>query len=358
METNIPQTDRRSFLKSASAGIGLGTWAVTSSMHAALSGATKVRPRKDRLPREVWVATISQNGMDAGSYQQMSRMMLSRMSEVLCFEPDIICLPEVFPFANLSGGRPALADVAEEPVGAISRPFAEFAREHDCYVVCPVYTKEDGQFYNAAVFIDRSGKVMGQYRKMHPTIGEIEKGIAPCPKSPPVFETDFGRVGAQICFDIQWDDGWNQLRQAGAEIVFWPSAFGGGNMVNTRAWQNQYCVVSCTRKGITQICDVSGEAVAKTGHWDKWACAPLNLEKAFLHTWPYVQRFPDIRKKYGRKIQIKTFFEEEWTIIESLSADVKIADVMQEFELKTLAQHIGAADQAQRKARRRLFPDA
>lgn len=342
--------DRRRFLRKTSLGLGL---AVGARSLAASAGAPqrKRKAKRSRLPREVWVASISQNGMSAGRHGQMIGAMLARMEEVACFEPDVICLPEVFPFANLSGGRPPLAEVAEEPVGPICRPFAEFARRHHCYVVCPVYTKQDGRYYNAAVFIDRGGQLLGEYRKIHPTIGEMEKGIAPGPLDPPVFRADFGTLGAQICFDIEWLDGWRKLSEAGAEIVFWPSAFAGGSMVNTEAWQNKYCVVSSTRKGTTKICDVSGEEIAWTGHFARWVCAPVNLEKALLHTWPYCRRFNDIRAKYGRKVRIKTFHEEEWTVIESRSAEVQVGDVLKEFELKTHKEHIRAAQLVQ-EARR------
>jgi len=343
-------TTRRRFLQATSLGVGLGT--LTSAGSASGAAQTvQARPRRDRLPREVWVASISQNGMTAGSHEQMTRQMLARMEEVVSYEPDIVCLPEVFPFANLSGGRPPVADVAEEPIGPISEPFAKFAKEHNCYVVCPIYTKQDGRYYNSAVFFDRTGKSIGEYRKLHPTIGEMEKGIAPGPLDPPVFRTDFGVVGAQICFDIEWYDGWQKLRQAGAEIVFWPSAFGGGSVVNTKAWQNKYCVVSSTRKGTTKVCDVSGEEVARTGIWDHWVCAPVNLEKVFLHTWPFCRRFKEIYAKYGRKVRIQTFHEEEWSIIESRSPDVRIADLTKEFDLQSHEEMIQAAE-AEQIARR------
>ena len=344
------QTTRRTFLKAASTSAGLAVWAGASGASTA-APAPGPRARRDRLPREVWIASISQNGMRARDPEDMIRQMLARMKEVARYEPDIICLPEVFPFVNLAGGRPPLADVAEEPIGAISEPFARFARECHCYVVCPIYTRHEGRCYNSAVFIDREGKLLGEYHKMHPTVGEMERGIAPGPIDPPVFRTDFGVVGAQICFDIEWLDGWQKLREAGAEIVFWPSAFAGGRAVNTKAWQNKYCVVSSTRKDTTKICDVSGEAVAWTGRWDAWVCAPVNLEKVFLHTWPFCQRFGDIRAKYGRKVRIRTFHEEEWTVIESRSPDVAIAKVMKEFDLVSYRDFIAAAE-AEQIARR------
>ena len=166
---------RRNFLQRTSLGFGLAVLA-GSGKGSAASSRIKPRPREKRLPREVWVATISQNRMETKNYEQMIRKMLSRMEEVVSYQPDIICLPEVFPFANLSSGRPPLSEVAEVPIGEISQPFAGFARKHHCYVVCPIYTKENGRYYNAAVFIDNQGRLLGQYRKIHPTIGEIGRG--------------------------------------------------------------------------------------------------------------------------------------------------------------------------------------
>ena len=115
--------------------------------------------------------------------------------------------------------------------------------------------------------------------------------------NPSVFQTDFGKIGLQICFDIEWDQSWAHLRKMGAEIVFWPSAFAGGQMVNSKAWRHKYVVASSTRKNTSKICDITGETIAQTGIWDKnLYCAPVNLEKVFLHTWPYVQQFDAVRE--------------------------------------------------------------
>ena len=360
--------DRRRFFKRTALVAGGAAVAAPAAMQPAAAvggpgasngttGRTDVAAAPDapskagRLPREVWIATVSQHDVRADTPRAMVRRMLRRMEEVVAFRPDIICLPEAFAVANLTGKRLAMAEVAEKPIGELARPLAEFARKHHCYVVCPMHTKHGDRIYNTAVFIDRSGKLLGEYHKIHPTRGEMEAGISPGPLEPPVFRTDFGVVGAQICFDIEWTDGWRKLEQAGAEIVFWPSAFAGGQMVNAKAWQHKYCVVSSTQKDTSKICDISGETVASTSRWNRSTCASINLEKAFLHTWPYVRRFGDIEAKYGRDVVIRTFPEEEWSIIESRSPDVKIADIMKEFDLKTHAEHIAAADEAQCRCR-------
>ena len=313
---------------------------------------TGLRQKGLRLPREVWIASISQVGLAARDVDEMVGKMLDRMAEVVHYRPDIVCLPEAFPFVHLSTPRPPAAEVAEVPLGPIAERFGAFAERNSCYVICPIYTREGDRVYNAAVVIDREGHPIGEYRKTRLTTDEMTGGLTPGPVDPPVFATDFGTIGVQICFDIEWPDGWQKLRRAGAEIVFWPSAFAGGQAVNGKAWMNHYVVVSSTRKGTTKICDITGEEVAATGLWEpKWVCASVNLEKVYLHTWPFCKRFDDLKAKYGPHLAIRTFHEEEWTAIESRSADLKVADVMREFDMESYEAYLGAAEVMQAERR-------
>lgn len=335
---------RRTFLTTSVLGVGAASSIPVFSKPASVAG------KVPRLPREVWIASFGQDGLDNENPEAMIRKTLSMMEGIAHQKLDIICLPELFPKAYYRG----TVSVSEEASksDSILQPFAEFASRNQCYLICPIYTTHEGRFYNSAVVIDRGGEVMGEYWKIHPTEGEIAKGITPGPLDPPVFETDFGIIGVQTCFDINWQDGWDALRRKGAEIIFWVSAFGGGDQVNTKAWLNKCCVVSSTNKGQSKICDVDGTEVANTGQWNKhWAIGPLNLEKAFLHTWPYWLKFPDIEKKYGRDIRIKNHHQEEWTIIESLSPDLRIKDVLSEFDILTHEEHISSAESLQMKHR-------
>ncbi len=349
------QLTRRDFVRKAPLGVGVGVAALASS-HSMPTAAKSIEPvaRRDRLPREVWIASLTQEGLrECGHYEEVVERAVKRMEQIAIYRPDIICLPEAFHRAGIAGERPPLSKSAEVPIGPITRPLAEYARQHSCYVVAPIVTEENGKYYNAAVIIDRNGQSMGEYRKTRLTNGEVETGLTCGPLEPPVFETDFGKIGVQICFDIEWSEGWRRLQKSGAEIVFWPSAFAGGRKLNMLAALNQYCVVSSTRSRShtgAKICDITGEEIAWSGQWHKWGvCAPVNLEKAFLHTWPYHRRFEEIQAKYGRKIRIKTFHEEQWSVIESRSADVKVADVMKEFELLTYAEVKKTAEVEQEK---------
>jgi beta-ureidopropionase len=334
---------RRDFIKRASLGaVALGTPGVLA---AGPGRSAERNPRR----RELWVATMTQHKIEGADVHSCVQAALKQMENALPFSPDIFCLPEVFHWHGIKGTKPEKKDVAENGSGNIIGPFQEFAKTHKCYIVCPIYTIENGNCYNAAVIIDSQGKKVGEYRKTRLTTGEC-KALVPGPRDIPVFETPFGKIGVQICFDVEWPDGWRQLGEKGADIVFWPSAFGGGKMLNTYAWQNHYHVVTSTWKGTTKICDITGAEIAGSGEYNTWgACAPVNLEKAFLHSWPYNVRFSDIEKKYGRRVRISTLHEEEFTIIESLSDDIKVADILKEFDLRSHREHLKIAEEAQDK---------
>jgi hypothetical protein len=70
-----------------------------------------------------------------------------------------------------------------------------------------------------------------------------------------------------------------------------------------------------------------------------------------IHSWPYVNQFPDIKKKYGRQVRIETFDEEEWTLLESLTPELKIGDVLDEFGIPTYKELIARAEKAQDQIR-------
>ncbi|RMF38152.1 MAG: carbon-nitrogen hydrolase family protein [Planctomycetota bacterium] len=304
-----------------------------------------------RLPREVWVGTVCQHGLQADTSEEMLDLMLDRMEHMIPQRPDIICLPEMFHVAYVRGPRKPISETSEVPIGRFSQPFAEFAKQHRCYVVCPISTVENGRYYNSAVVIDRDGRLVGEYRKINPTVNELDKGIAPGPVDPPVFELDFGKIGIQICYDINWHENWRRLSEKGAEIVFWPSAFAGGRMLNALAWINKYYIVSSTRIQASKIVDVLGDEIATTGRFATWICQPINLDVAVVQTHRNIAKLDEVAKKYGRAINIKVQHVEAWARLESRSSEVTVTDVLKEFGLETARQMFARETKLQDAAR-------
>jgi predicted amidohydrolase len=310
-------------------------------------------PERKRLPREVWVASIGQMGLAAQTPQEMCRKMLSRMEETLPLQPDIVCTPEVFPFAGLpAGARRPVSEVAEQREGPVLDAFSAFARRHRCYVICSTYTKEAGRCYIASVLFDRQGRYAGEYRKTNPANDELELGITPGPLEPRVFRTDFGTIGIQICYDVNWYENWDGLGRAGAEMVFWPSAFAGGKMLNSLAWMNKYYVVSCTRfDHPTKIVDPLGDDVVETGRAGNWICEPVNLDIAVVQSVAHFRKFKDIQKKYGRRFRFRILHVEALATIEGLSDEVSVPQVLKEFGIPTSRQML--ADSTRRQNAKR-----
>ncbi len=246
--------------------------------------------KENRLPREVCVASISLKGLwPEKTIEKRINDVLERMEKVYPLEPDIICLPETYHISWVDEIK-TLEEIAEDEnvPGPATARIAEMAKKHNCYIVCPVVTKKDGHFYNSSILLNRKGEIDGVYHKMHPTDTETLPdvyykggGTTPGVLNPPVFKTDFGTIGMQICMDASWFENWRLLKEAGAEMVLFPSQGPFGDTLAYHAWMNQYYIISATGED-ARILDITGDVIASDGEFARWACATVNLEKAFL----------------------------------------------------------------------------
>lgn len=318
-----------------------------------------IAKKENRLPREVWVAGVSLKWLwPVTTIEKRMRDILKRMESLYAFEPDIICLPETI---NISWvDEPVtLQEIAEDENvhGPVTSMLAEVARKQNCYITCPIITKKDGYFYNSTILLNRQGKTEGIYHKVHPTSDELTPGnyykgggVTPGAINAGVVTTDFGKVGMQICYDAEWADSWKSLKNGGAEIVCFSSQRPFLNTLRNHAWMNQYYIVSGTGEN-AQIIDISGDLIAVDGPVARWVCAPVNLEKEFIHLWPHNRKFKDIESKYGRRIRIRIFHPENWATLESLDPFIKVMDILKEYEIPTYDEHLRAAAGVQDKYR-------
>ena len=123
---------------------------------------------------------------------------------------DLAILPETA-VTGEAGDDAVASSVAFE--GEVRDTFTSKAREHACYVVVSTYlldSKEKRSCANAAILVGRKGEVVGTYRKVHLVVslerGTMEGGATPGNVSP-VFDCDFGKLGIQICYDMDFPGG-------------------------------------------------------------------------------------------------------------------------------------------------------
>ena len=188
--------------------------------------------KANRLPRELWVAAISLKGLwPEETIEKRMKNILERMESVYAMEPDVIVLPETIQTSWVKESK-ALEQIAEDEntPGPITSMLATVAREQNCYITCPIITKRDNQYFNSSILLNRKGDIDGVFHKVRPTETEIIPGkyyqgggVTPGQLRPPVFTTDFGKVGMQICADASWSENWESLKKDGAELVLFPS---------------------------------------------------------------------------------------------------------------------------------------
>ena len=134
--------------------------------------------------------------------------------------------------------------------GPATEKIAAAAKANSIYVVIGCWELfKDDTFANTALVFDRTGKIVGKYRKTHAAIDHFE-GPVPWAKPPvgktrewmlqndpewimeagkelPVFDFDFGRVGIMTCYDGWFPEPARVLSLKGAELLLWMNGRGG-----------------------------------------------------------------------------------------------------------------------------------
>jgi beta-ureidopropionase len=304
-------------------------------------------PRR-RPGRQIWVASLTLEGIQATTREEALKQVLGRMEQVSSARPDLICLPEIF--NSFYTPRPTSAQAAEPLDGPTISAMARFAQAKRCYVVAPITREYEGKLFNTAVLLDRSGAVAGTYDKIHPTEPEMNGGITPG-RTAAVFETDFGKLGIQICFDLNWSDGWQALKDGGAEIVVWPSAYPGGFPLRAVACAHRYPIVACPWTSPAALYDIDGYTLAQSGKWEPWISVPFCLDRALFEIDFHLQKMRDIEKLYGRDMTVRWNHNESTFVLENRIPGRTLAELMAEFGLVSLDGYIARATKAQERAR-------
>ena len=290
------------------------------------------------IPR---VVTVSQAGLSRHQSNDLLEPTIERLNQARSFHPDIVCLPEVFSNRD-----------AESVPGPVTEKLAAWARANSSYVIFGLRTKKGGRDFNSAILLDRQGKIIGQYDKIHPTDDEMQGGITPGAEvGPPVFRTDFGTIGMLICFDVNWREGWQHLKQNGAQIIFWPSAYPAARQLPALALSNEIYIVSSTMSGRSSIYDITGEVLASTGSHQEWVGASIPLGKRLFETDYNAAKVPDLQRDYGSKVQVVWDHESDWITLASLDPHLTVDDLIAKYGLIPLRQYIARSTETINKTR-------
>ena len=263
--------------------------------------------------------------------------------------PDFICFPEICA-CSAAGFAKGVKHAPElEPFVA---EVGKLAREVNAALIVPLLEHYQGQVYNTVPLVDRSGKLVLVYRKNYPTTSEMNAVVAPGWEVP-VAACDGVRVGAAVCFDVNYPQVAAELERQRARIVFWPSMFWGGQLLQHWALRyGFYIVVAFSPE--SAVIDMSGRYLVQQGaetpqvrggRLPPWAVADVNVEREVFHLDYNQDKFQALRARYGPDIDIEVHQPEAFFLLASRRVGLSVAEIAKEFHLETLRDYLARSAQ-------------
>uniref|UniRef100_A0A336KP34 Nitrilase and fragile histidine triad fusion protein NitFhit n=1 Tax=Culicoides sonorensis TaxID=179676 RepID=A0A336KP34_CULSO len=171
----------------------------------------------------------------------------------------------------LGENRYQTIELAEPINGSTVQKYQDLARENELFLsfggiheaIYDANGEKTNRVYNTHILVNPSGVIIGKYRKLHmfnvdtPELKYRESEIAkPGEKIVLPIETPIGKIGLQICYDLRFPEVSTFLRQQGANILTYPSAFSVSTgkahwevLLRSRAIENQCYVIAAAQNG-------------------------------------------------------------------------------------------------------------
>ncbi len=262
-------------------------------------------------PRVLRVSTSSLRAPSPGSPEKNLKFYAEKIDLAGKERADVVCLGEAI---NYVSTRLHPSDVAESIPGPSTAILGEAAQRNHLWVVTSLYERDGNRLYNTGVLIDREGRLAGRYRKTHLPEAEVLNGVTPGSEYP-VFQTDFGTVGIQICWDNFFPEVARNLALQGAEIIFTPiwgdpreDSYDWDIVARARAIDNAvHFVAAIYAPDRSLIVDPGGHILADTKGRETLATAVINLDTRRQVSWLSVGSLGEWKRIYPKERRPSTY---------------------------------------------------
>ena len=239
-----------------------------------LTAASAPPSRKVRIASIYYRPSQTRSGLD--SVQQAGNYAAQVAT---ASAPDVIVLGELL---NVIGA-PGTYDALAEPIPGPSTSFiAGVAAAHHVNIAFGMVERSGDTLFNAAVLIDRTGKIVGKHRKVQLPLAEAAGGLAPG-GAVEVFDADFGRVALLICQEISFPEPAREAALQGAELLLVPIWGGKTALAHARAIENGVYLAASGYDYASEVVDPLGAVLASVpiGAGPKAAVADVDLARRF-----------------------------------------------------------------------------
>ena len=213
---------------------------------------------------------------------------------------DLVLFPEIqlTPFFPQYEGRDA-SGFAIDASSPYWKGFSEACARRGVAAVPNFYYKENGRCYDANIFFDGKGEVLGIQKMVH--IAQAKQFYeqdyyAPSDDGFHMWETPWGNLSIVICFDRHYPESIRTCALKGADLVLVPTANTADEPmemfeweIRVQAFQNSVAVAMCNRvgqegdmlfSGESLVAAPDGSLIAKAGAGEEILLADIDLPKS------------------------------------------------------------------------------
>jgi predicted amidohydrolase len=202
---------------------------------------------------------LAQTGPRLGNKERNLKQISEQAAKARTKNVDLLIFPEL----HLTGYtmRDEVSHLAESIPGPSTRKVESLAKEQGVHIIfgMPEESEVKGVIHNTAVLVGPKG-LIGRYRKIHlPTHSVFEERRYYRPgQEAPVFKTDIGTIGLNICYDLYFPELTRLQALQGAQLVVCISASPGlrrrffEGFCLSRAMENAVYLAYVNRVGIEE----------------------------------------------------------------------------------------------------------
>ena len=183
---------------------------------------SEVRKREPRMR----VAVVQYEMRTVRSFEEFCTQCEFFIDTAAEYRSDLLLFPELLTNQMLALVPAASPADSSRALNRFTAPYIEFfntlAISYNVNIVAGTHlTVEDGALYNIAYLFHRDGRIDKQY-KIHITPSEARWWGVSGGDSIQVFDTDRGRIGIAICYDIEFPEYARIAKGKGAEVLLVP----------------------------------------------------------------------------------------------------------------------------------------
>jgi predicted amidohydrolase len=210
---------------------------------------------------------------------------------------DMVLFPEVHLtefFPQYPGQE--VASYGVEIDSDIVAEFRNACAQNHIAAVPNIYLKENGKFFDASLFIDKSGDIIGVQKMVHIAQAECfyeQDYYEPSDTGFQVFDTEFGKIGIVVCFDRHYPESIRTESLMGADLILIPTVNTKSEPLEMFEWeirvqsfQNSVAIAMCNRVGAegnmvfageSIVTDANGNVIIKADDTEQLIFAEIDL---------------------------------------------------------------------------------